>query len=137
MSNAIGGPVATTRPETARASLSQAEFYSVCKRLEADALIPKGELSTDQILERHKFAVPGRVLSRVNVLKALKTTGLSQHVRRPRVFGNSGGPMKIAFMRLDRIEQVLKAVCRRAGIDCSLLDEKIILPSAEDANGQA
>lgn len=133
-----GGQAATTtaRPDsmTGRATLSQAEFYTVCKRLESDAMIPAGGMTTDQILERHKFAVPGKILSRPSVLKALKTTNLARHVRRPAVTG-TGGPMRIAFVRLDRMEAILKQVCTLAGVDASVLDETIRIPS-QDANGQ-
>lgn len=116
-----------------RTNLRHDEFYVLCRELERDPIIRNGGLTLNDILIRHRNDVPGRELAMRHIKRAIKATNLTHFVKYPPP-PIGGNLMRVAFLRIVRLEELLKQVCTKNGIDASVLDKHVSL--VEDRDGK-
>lgn len=107
-----------------RSSLTQADFYRVCKALESDPDIPTGKLTLEDVVERYSGIIPGRTLVATSIKRAMKAANLRKFVRSVR-HGNPGGPMARLWIKQNRVESIIKSIGARFGMDVSSLDAEV------------
>lgn len=125
-------PSATVTP---RVNLSQLEFYKLCRTLEKDQDIQQSRLDIDQVVARYATtAIPGRVLKRASIRKALRASEMIHKVKP--TSGRSGNVQGLLWARLRNVETVVRRIATQLGVDHSELDLVISQKSLADSNGQ-
>lgn len=115
------------RSSLTRSSLTQVEFFKLCRVLESDPAIKAGELNFDQVVQRYSTTVfPGRMLKPQNIRKALKATDLNKSVKPSANFRpGTGNIQKLLWTRQKNLEAVVRRLATQLGVPHSELDTPI------------